>query len=80
MSDEMDRIVTVTADLSDDLRGWLRARHEPPPALASALAYELAALIARHAPDRRAASNLVDTWAQTMKEQIAELGVGGEHP
>lgn len=80
MSADEVRIDEMTTELSDALRRWLRARPEPHPFQAGALAYELAALIARHAESLPVAYRLVDSWNQIMKEQIAEFGIGHEHP
>jgi hypothetical protein len=70
----------AAADLATTLRAWLRGRREPPDVQAAALAYELAALLAREAATPTAAFLLVDQWARTMKWQIHEFGVGREHP
>lgn len=68
------------ADLSDELRAWLRARREPPLIQAAALCYELAALVAKEARAVPQAYELLDLWLAVMKEQIAKLDVGVEHP
>jgi hypothetical protein len=75
-----DRITLSAAALTDHLRAWLRARPEPPEALAAALAYELAALVSLHADRVPDACQLLDEWLATMKAQIVALGVGVEHP
>jgi hypothetical protein len=77
MTDPMTR---SAADLADALRLWLRARREPPEVQAAAMAYEIAALIAKHATSVPQACALVDTWMGEMKAQIRTLGVGKEHP
>jgi hypothetical protein len=70
----------LTDQLTIALRTWLRDRGDGGQIQASALAYELAAVIAKHAPNARAAVLLIDTFALTMKDQIERYGVGGEHP
>ena len=75
-----DRNVLASAALSDDLRAWLRARPESDQVIASALVYEVAALLARNAPSLDAAIQLVDEWVAVMKHQIRRCGVGVEHP
>ncbi len=67
-------------DLTKALRAWLRARPEPDMIQATALCYELTALIARNAHSVPQAHALLDRWLWEMKEQIATLGVGVEHP
>jgi len=76
----VDPFILSAAALSDDLRVWLRARAETPEQQASALVYELGALIAKHAPDEQAAYEVMYFWFATMKDQIRRLGVGVEHP
>jgi hypothetical protein len=44
------------------------------------MAYELAALVAREADTIEDALLVIDQWVAVMKMQIADLGVGGEHP
>jgi hypothetical protein len=78
MSD--DATVAATLDLTTALRAWLRARPEPSPVQAAALAYEIAALMAQDAPSEPQAFALVDTWAAGMKWQIHAFGIGREHP
>jgi hypothetical protein len=75
-----DDMVVVSAELSDALRQWLRARDDRPDVQATALVYETAALIALHAESIEQAHALVDAWGLTMKDQIHRLGVGVEHP
>jgi hypothetical protein len=75
-----DPITRSAAELTDALRVWLRARREPPEVQASAMAYEIAALIAKHADTVPQACALVDRWMGEMKAQIRTLGVGREHP
>jgi uncharacterized protein YicC (UPF0701 family) len=70
----------ITDQLTIALRALLRARPEQGQVLASALAYELAAVIAKHAPTQRAANTIIDTFALVMKDQIERLGVGVDHP
>jgi hypothetical protein len=70
----------AAADLTTALRAWLRARREPIDVQAGAMAYELAALIAKDAQTNADAFAVVDEWARLMKWQIHDLGVGGEHP
>lgn len=71
---------TFDADnLTREVRRWVVGRWEPPPVVASALAYELTALIA-HADSVDDATALIDQWAATAKDQVARLGVGGWHP
>jgi len=72
--------VLSAAQLTDHLRAWLRARPECAETIATALAYETAALFALHAPSVANAETLVDAWAEDMKEQIRRLGIGIEHP
>jgi hypothetical protein len=72
--------VKAAADVTTALRAWLRARREPSEVQAAALAYELAALVAKEAPTATHAFLLVDQWARTLKWQIHEFGVGREHP
>lgn len=79
MTDEDDR-ARVAYILSDELRAWLRRRHEAPDIMAGALVYELAALIARDAPTVARAEALIHFWADEMKDQVRRLGVGVEHP
>lgn len=76
----MDEPTLRAADLSDELRAWLRARREPRMVQAAALCYELAALVARDAYTVPQAYALLDEWLRVMKEQIAKLDVGVEHP
>jgi hypothetical protein len=72
---------TVLIDqLTIALRSWLHDQGAHGQIQASALAYELAAVIARHAPSVRAANVLIDTFALTMKDQIERCGIGVEHP
>jgi hypothetical protein len=75
-----DELTLATDALTIALRAWLRARGEDPQIVASALAYELAAVIGKHAPSFRASDLLVDTFAMTMKEQIRRYGTRVEHP
>jgi len=75
-----DRKTLQADELTRDLRRWVVSRSEDPPVVASALGYELAALIARHAESLDAANAVVEAWARTMKDQIALFGVGGWHP
>ena len=79
MTDPDPLVLRIDA-LSLALRVWLRECGEIPPVQASALAYEAAALIARHADTLTDAYDLVDAWADNMKNQIGRLGVGVEHP
>jgi len=76
----MDDVTIATAEFTDVLRAWLRARREPPEVLAGALAYELTALIALHASSQEQAQQLIAWWTGNMHEQIQTLGVGVEHP
>ena len=76
----MDDLTRETAEFTDVLRAWLRARREPPEVLAGAMAYELAALIALHASLVEQATDLMQWWTGNMTEQIRQLGVGVEHP
>lgn len=80
MMRNLDERADEAAHLSDALRAWLRARREPPELVATALAYELTALLALHAPSKNKAFAAIDAWAKTARQQIARLGVGGEHP
>jgi len=66
--------------LTSALRAWLEVRRESPQVQASAIAYELAALIARIAETEMQAEALVAAWTHVMREQIAAFGVGTEHP
>jgi UPF0716 family protein affecting phage T7 exclusion len=75
-----DAVTRSAAELTTVLRAWLRARREPPEALASAMSYEIAALVALHAGTVTDACALLDAWTETMKDQIRQLGVGVEHP
>lgn len=75
-----DDCTLSAAALTEHLRAWLRERPEVPEAQAAALAYELAALVSLHADSVPQAYALLDEWLATMKEQIAKLGVGVEHP
>lgn len=72
--------ISTAADLTTDLREWLRARPEAPQAQAGALCYEMAALIAFHAPNRTQALLLIDAWRENMRRQVDDFGVGAEHP
>jgi hypothetical protein len=74
-----DKRTFAVDNLTHDVRRWIRQRWEPPPIVAAALAYELAALIARSADSPAAANTLIDHWAATMKDQIAAFGIG-DHP
>jgi len=78
MGDAADR----TDRLSIQFRAWLREQQhtQPTEVVAGALVYELAALIAREAPNEPTAHRLVDRWAAVMKSQITLFGVGVEHP
>jgi hypothetical protein len=66
--------------LSDELRSWLRRRHEAPNVIASAVVYELTALIAVDAETVDQAEHLIDAWTDEMKDQVRQFGVGVEHP
>ena len=77
---QADVDATIAEHLCDALRAFLEARQEAAQIRASALAYELAAVIAKQAPSFRAANLIVDTFALTMKDQIERLGVGVDHP
>jgi hypothetical protein len=68
------------ADLTVEIRLWLNARHLPPQVMAAALVYELAAMLAREAPDEAGALQLIDLWTRTMKNQVRAFGAGVEHP
>ncbi len=70
----------AAAEFTDVLRAFLRARREAPEVQAAALCYEMAAIIALHAPNMAAAIELIEWWTTNMKDQIATLGVGVEHP
>jgi hypothetical protein len=74
-----DKATYAVDNLTREVRSWVRARWEPAPIVAAALAYELAALIARSADSPAAAARLVDQWTATMKDQITTFGIG-EHP
>ena len=76
----MNDLTIATAEFTDVLRAWLRARREPPEVLAGAMAYEPAALIALHASSVAQATELMQWWTGNMSEQIRQLGVGVEHP
>jgi hypothetical protein len=78
MKEQQD--ILAAAALSDALRAWLRSRRASDQQRASALAYELAAVIALNAPSRAAAVAVVDAFAANMKAQIARCGIGVEHP
>jgi len=80
MNDPLDALTLSTAELTTAMRAWLRARRDPPPVQASAMAYEIAAIIALHATSVPQAFELIDYWTRAMKEQVRELGVGVEHP
>lgn len=80
MTGPFDPTTLSAAELTDALRLWLRARQEPPEAQAAAMAYEIAALIAKHATTVPQACDLIDDWMTEMKAQIVQLGVGIEHP
>ncbi len=75
-----DPLHVHAAVLCTELRLWLRAREDPPVAIAAALCYELAALAAHHAVTEAEAIRLIDFCARRMKTQIQTLGIGGEHP
>jgi hypothetical protein len=77
VSDDAARVAYI---LSDELRVWLRRRHEAPNIIASAVVYELAALIASGAETVEQAEQLIDVWTDEMKDQVRRLGVGVEHP
>jgi hypothetical protein len=70
----------AAANLTTDLRVWLRARPESSAAQTVALAYEIAALVARHCATVPQAVKLIELWTDEMKGQIQEYGVGVEHP
>ena len=57
-----------------------RAALHPIPVVASALVYEMGALIARCANEIEDADSLIDGWAETMKLQVRRFGVGVQHP
>jgi hypothetical protein len=76
----MDPVTLEASDLSDALRVWLRWRTEHPQVQATALLYELAAIVARICPTEAAAHQVLDHWVVMMKDQIRRLGVGVEHP
>jgi hypothetical protein len=80
MNDPFDPTTCSAAELTTALRAWLRARRELPEAQAAAMAYEIAALVAKHADSVPQAFALIDSWAASMKWQIRDLGVGVEHP
>jgi hypothetical protein len=52
----------------------------PPAALATALAYELASLIARQSPDLTVARQAVHHFAALQITQLGAFGVGTPHP
>jgi hypothetical protein len=79
-NDRFDPNTLSAAELSDALRAWLRARREVDEVLAAAMAYEIAALVARNAASMADAVALIDVWTAEMKEQIRVFGVGAEHP
>jgi len=70
----------AAAELSSVLRDWLRTRLESDQVRASALGYELAAIIALNAPSMAVALEVIDAFTANMKDQIARCGVGVEHP
>lgn len=78
----VERDVIASCELSSELRAWLRDRASTSAGAvqASALAYELAAVIARHAPSVGAAIEVVDQMADNMRGQIRRLGVWVDHP
>jgi hypothetical protein len=78
--DHVEDTTLAAAELSTVLRGWLRTRLESDQVQASALAYELAAVIALHAPSPAAALEVIDAFTANMKDQLARCGVGVEHP
>jgi hypothetical protein len=80
MTHPFEATTRSAAELTEALRAWLRRRPESPDAQAAAMAYETAALIAKHADSVPQAFALVDEWARSMKWQIHELGIGVEHP
>ncbi len=71
---------TRVVNLTEALRAWLRARRESPEVLASAMTYELTALVALHADTVTEACTLLDTWLVDMKRQVHQFGVGVDHP
>lgn len=77
---DTDEDASAAAELSCVIRRFLRARHEPENVIASAIAYETAALFACHAPSEQSAFDVVDEWARVMKAQIRRMGIGIEYP
>jgi hypothetical protein len=75
-----DPITVSAAELTTPLRRWLRARPERPEAQASAMAYEIAALVALHADSVPKACELIEVLMREMQAQVRTFGVGVEHP
>lgn len=79
--DPTEAQVLRSAALTDELRAWMRTRRtDNDMVVAGALAYELAALIARNAGTEANALDLITVWADVMRDQIRALGVETEHP
>jgi hypothetical protein len=73
----IDAVDVLTMELATFLEG------KPPPVVCAALAYTLAAMIARQARlrgDITLALELVDQWTGTMKNQIKAFGIDQDHP
>ena len=70
------------AYLTERLRAVLKERfgHVPADLLATALAYELASLIASAAATKADAIAAVTAFADTGADQIRAFGVGRPHP
>jgi len=63
--------------LTESLRAWLREHADyEPDELATALSYELAAIIATHAKTIEDAHRLLGHTFHIMRQQFRELGVG----
>ena len=76
----MEQQDAETMALTEALRAWLKRQRMSPRVVVAALCYELAAAIAKGAKTLPQAMQLVDTMTMVMKDQIARLGVGKDHP
>lgn len=75
-----DADADAACDLSAKLRVWLRDHDASGQIQASAMSYELAALVAFHAPSIEDAIEVITQLTEQMKGQIERLGVWTEHP
>jgi hypothetical protein len=78
----MDQLARRCVELQERIRAFLIATmpHESPAAIASALTYELASIIAAVTETEAEAQELLRHMYTSASKQITELGVGRQHP